>query len=189
MHRYFVVGLLQVLCSTLGSEVIEHRLNSGLEGSNNATGHVHLDTLEQFLNDLESRVGTVEGKTSSFEGKMSSLESDMSTVKATQARSRCLTGRKSVGTSNQIDDRNDNWKTMDHTINFSPAFRHTPKIILSVTYADIYKPETGDVEENLMSNYEALDITKSSFRLHTQLRSESGAKWYFYDIYVSWMAC
>jgi len=178
MHRYFVVGLLQVLCSTLGSEVIEHRLNSGLEGSNNATGHVHLNTLEQFLNDLESRVGTV--------------ESDMSTVKATQARSRCLTGRKKVGASNQIDDRNDNWKTMDHTINFSPAFRHTPKIILSVTYADIYKPETGDVEENLMSNYEALDITKSSFRLHTQLRSEkkkSGAKWYFYDIYVSWMAC
>jgi len=175
MHRQFVVGLLYVLCSTLGSEVIKHRLNSGLEGSNNATGHVHLNTLEQFLNDLESRVGTV--------------ESDMSTVKATQARSRCLTGRKKVGTSDQIDDRSNGWKTMDHTINFSPAFRHTPKIILSVTYADIYKPLTGDVKENLMSNYEALDITKSSFRLHTQLRSVSGGKWYFYDIYVSWMAC
>jgi len=182
MHRYFVVGLLQVLCSTLGSEVIEHRLKSGLEGSNNGTGQVHLNTLEQFLNDLESRVGTVEGKTSS-------LESDMSTVKATQARSRCLMGRKSVGTADQIDDRNSAWKTMDHTINFSTAFRHTPKIILSVTYADIYKPETGDKGENLMSNYEAKDITKSSFRLHTQLRSASVGKWYFYSIYVSWMAC
>jgi len=192
MHRHFVVGLLQVLCSILGSEVNEHRLNSGLErsaseGSNNGTGQYHLDTLEQFLNNLESRMGVVEGEISSVKGKTSSLEGDMSTVKANQARSRCQTDRLNLGTS--IDDRNDAWKLIDNTVTFSTAFRHTPKIILSVTYADIYKPHAGDVKENLMSSYKPLDITKSSFKLRTELQSQGSGKWYFYQIKVSWMAC
>jgi len=110
MHHYLIVGLLQVVCLTLGAVVIQNPHEAGLERSASEglnSGHLntkqqfqnlketglersasealntrqfHLNTLEQFLNNLESRMGTVEGKTSSLEGKTSSLEGKTSTL-------------------------------------------------------------------------------------------------------------
>jgi len=110
MHHYLIVGLLQVVCLTLGAVVIQNPHEAGLERSASEglnSGHLntmqqfqnlketglersasealntrqfHLNTLEKFLNNLESRMGTVEGKTSSLEGKTSSLEGKTSTL-------------------------------------------------------------------------------------------------------------
>jgi len=186
MHHYLIVGLLQVICSSMGSKEIKHPLKAALERS--ASEGSHLDKLEQFLNNLESRVGAVEGKTSSLEGKMGTVESKTSSLEATQAKSRCQSGQNvDIGRDN--DNVGTDWKTKDTQIDFSQTFHKIPKVILSATYLDINKPYAGDKEENLMSNLEATSIGKSSFNIHSQLWSEDGGKWEWYLVKVSWMAC
>jgi len=186
MHHYLIVGLLQVICSSMGSKEIKHPLKAALERS--ASEGSHLDKLEQFLNNLESRVDAVEGKTSSLEGKMGTVESKTSSLEATQAKSRCQSGQNvDIGADN--DNVGTDWKTKDTQIDFSQTFHKTPKVVLSATYFDIYKPYAGDKKENLMSELTANAIGKSSFNIHSRLWSENAGQWNWYKVKVSWMAC
>jgi len=73
MYHYLTIGLLQVVCLTLGSEVKEHSLAALLERS--ASEGASQGTTEKFIihGALEDNLSSSECETNSLEGKTSSM--------------------------------------------------------------------------------------------------------------------
>jgi len=206
MHHHFIIGLLKIVCLTLGAEVTRNQRESGVERSASEGVHNgHLRTLRQFLNpqetglewlnllhqllnNLESRMGTVEGEMTTVKGEMTTVKGEMNTVKGKVEildQSRCITGEFSGGYNNWLGD----WIKVTHTVTFGSPFPQVPKVIVSPMKYDMEKRANHYGRENPRWQNLIESVDEEGFRLSTRTFCAEGGAWMFYDLEFSWMAC